>query len=62
MTLFCTVCKSEIPEKRIRRGACTCSTECKKQLRRIRAALRDKSVCKYCGARKRKVVSHESGN
>lgn len=55
-TLFCTVCKGEIPEKRIRRGASTCSPECRKVHRKIQAARRAKSICKYCGARKRSKI------
>lgn len=51
--LRCVVCTNEIPGKRVRRGACTCGPECKKQLRHIRAALRDVRACRLCGARKR---------
>lgn len=49
MTLFCTVCKAEIPEKRARRHAVTRSDECGKTLNLEK--LRDvrKRKCKACG-------------
>lgn len=51
MTLFCVVCKSEIPLKRARRHAVTCSDDCGKNLNLER--LRDvrKRKCKACGRR-----------
>jgi hypothetical protein len=54
--ITCVVCQLMIPQARVRRGACTCSVECKKHLRRIRAEIRDKSICRYCGSRKRQKV------
>lgn len=59
--LRCVVCTNEIPEKRIRRGACTCTSECKKQLRHIRASLREKTICRKCGHRLRRKVEPQGG-
>ena len=48
MTLFCTVCKAEIPPERIKRAS-TCSLSCQKELNRLRVAERAKKKCRLCG-------------
>jgi hypothetical protein len=50
MTLFCTVCKSDIPPERVKR-AVTCSPVCAKELNRLKVADRAKKKCRLCGRR-----------
>ena len=49
MTTFCILCREPIPEDRQRRGACTCSSACQKELRRQRRNSRGERFCRLCG-------------
>lgn len=51
MILFCTVCKAEIPDKRARRHAITCSDECGRVLNLEKVRDRQKRKCVSCGRR-----------
>ena len=54
MNIFCVLCKELIPEKRQRRGACTCSKEHQQEYRRQRRAERALVNCRLCGRKARK--------
>lgn len=53
MTTFCILCKAEIPADRQRRGACTCSPEHARELRRQRRAEHALRFCRLCGRKAR---------
>jgi hypothetical protein len=54
MITYCILCRAEIPEKRQRRGACTCSTDHAEELRRQRRSARAGHACRLCGRKVRK--------
>jgi hypothetical protein len=54
MTTFCILCRAEIPEKRARRGACTCCPDHQREYRRLRRAERALKFCRLCGRKARK--------
>jgi hypothetical protein len=54
MTTFCILCRTEIPEKRARRGAITCCSEHGREHRRQRRAERATKFCRLCGRKARK--------
>jgi hypothetical protein len=58
MTTYCILCRAEIPEKRARRGAVTCSPAHHQEYRGQRRSERALRFCRLCGrkARKLKVV------
>jgi hypothetical protein len=60
MNIFCILCREPIPEKRQRRGACTCSPEHQREYRRQRRSEHATKFCRLCGrkARKPKPVEH----
>ena len=63
MTLFCQVCRGEIPEDRARqKKPRVCSEACKAEYRRLMGLARDKRICRLCGRRFRKARSLESVN
>lgn len=49
MTIFCTVCKVEVPEKRAIRGSHFCSNSCHGEYRRARRSWRASKACRLCG-------------
>jgi hypothetical protein len=51
MTLRCIICAYEIPQKRARRNAVTCSPECAERLNREKLQDRRKRKCAACGRR-----------
>jgi hypothetical protein len=51
MTLRCIVCTADIPQKRARRNAVTCSPECAERLNREKLQDRRKRKCAACGRR-----------
>jgi hypothetical protein len=54
MTTFCILCRAEIPPDRQRRGACTCSSDHARELRRQRRAEHALRFCRLCGRKARK--------
>lgn len=54
MTIYCVLCRAEIPEARERRGAVTCSPEHSKEFRRQKRAEHAKRFCRLCGRPTRK--------
>jgi len=60
MTTYCILCRGEIPEKRQRRGACTCSKDHAQELRRQRRSDRAGHACRLCGRKVRKPRSVEA--
>ena len=59
MITYCILCRAEIPEKRARRGAITCSPDHQQEYRRQRRSERALKFCRLCGrkARRPKVVA-----
>ena len=53
LSLHCVVCSNVIDEKRARRGAVTCSTECSKELSKRRRDDKATRNCRLCGRRMR---------
>lgn len=54
MTTFCILCRAEIPPDRQRRGACTCSSDHARELRRQRRAEHALRFCRLCGRKARR--------
>jgi hypothetical protein len=55
MTLFCMVCRGEMPEDRARRKkANTCSDQCQTEYRRRMRQERAEEKCRLCGRRFRR--------
>jgi hypothetical protein len=59
MTTYCILCRCPIPEKRQRRGACTCSKEHQREYRRQRRSERALRDCRLCGRKARKPKAAE---
>src|SRR5437867_8425030 len=45
---FCVRCKSQIPEKRVARGSCFCSGECRRQDKIERRRAKAEKYCRLC--------------
>jgi hypothetical protein len=45
---FCVRCKSKISEKRVARGSCFCSDECRRQDKIERRRARAQKYCRLC--------------
>src|SRR5438445_12293505 len=45
---FCVRCKSQIPEKRVARGSCFCSGECRRQDKIERRRAKAEQYCRLC--------------
>src|ERR1700685_850024 len=59
MTTFCILCRKQIPAKRQRRAAATCSSACANELRRLRRSERSRRSCRLCGRVTRSKSSSE---
>ena len=45
---FCVRCKTQIPEKRVARGSCFCSGECRRQDKIERRRAKAEKYCRLC--------------
>lgn len=54
MTVFCVLCKSEIPVARQRRASVTCSPACQQEYRHQRRNERALWKCRLCGRKARR--------
>jgi len=46
---YCTFCKQEISLKRVRRGSCYCSRECRRKAKNNMRDFRAQFACRHCG-------------
>lgn len=52
--LYCIVDRKQVPEERARKGAITCSDECKRQYANYRRRIRAQVKCRLCGRGRRR--------
>jgi len=45
---FCVRCKTQVPEKRVARGSCFCSGECRRQDKIERRRAKAEKYCRLC--------------
>jgi hypothetical protein len=57
VTLYCVLCRAELPPDRIKPKVKTCSDDCAREIKRLFRQERAKKECRLCGRKFRRVAN-----